>query len=535
MNAVVVSLIAFVGFGFGVFVYSRWLEKLLGVNPEEKTPAYTRGDGVDYVPAKSWLVLFGHHFSSIAGAAPIVGPVIAVSIWGWSPVLLWVVLGSVLIGGLHDFSALVISVKSEGRSIADISEDVISGRARFLFSLFVFFALILVVAVFAYLCSKTIVTDTRIVFPSLGLIPVAILVGVLMYRVKFNQTVSTLIGLMLLAGLVFLSTYISSDMIGGSLNVWLVVLLIYAFIASITPVNILLQPRDYLSSYLLFLGVISGYLGVFISHPMMKVPYYVSGSASKAYLWPMLFVTVACGALSGFHSLIASGTTSKQIPNQRYARRIGYGAMILEGALAVLAMICVSAGLKDFSSFKEIISTGGPISAFSKGFGSLTRPILGGFGAMIGVVILNAFILTTLDTATRITRYIFEELTSVKNRWISTFIVILLAGFLAWGGRWRMIWPTFGASNQLVATLALFVTACWLLSKNKSFWIAIVPGVLMLATTLTALGLQIIKYFHSHQYLLLCISVILIILACYVLFEVISVLARGMRRESGQG
>ncbi len=526
MNTVIVSLIAFVGFAFGIFVYSRWIEKLLGVDPNEKTPAYTEADGVDYVPAKNWLVLFGHHFSSIAGAAPIVGPVIAVSIWGWSPVLLWVVLGSVLIGGLHDFSALVISMKNKGRSIADISEDVISKRARLLFSLFVFFALILVVAVFAYLCSKTIVTDTRIVFPSLGLIPVAILVGILMYRIKFNQIASTLIGLALLSGLIVISTYISPNLIGGTLNVWLVVLLVYAFIASITPVNILLQPRDYLSAYLLFFGVISGYLGIFITHPTMNAPFYVSGSSSQAYLWPMLFVTVACGALSGFHSLIASGTTSKQISNQRYARRIGYGAMILEGALAVLALICVGAGLKDFTSFKEIMSTSGPISAFSKGFGTLTEPLLAGFGAMIGVVILNAFILTTLDTATRITRYIFEELTSIKNRWISTGIVIVLAGFLAWGGRWRTIWPTFGASNQLVATLALFVTACWLLSKNKPFRIALIPGILMLATTLTALGLQILKYFHSKQYLLLGISVLLIILACYVLMEVIRVLMK---------
>ncbi len=530
MNAVIVSLIAFVGFAFGILIYSRWIEKMLGVNPGEKTPAYTKYDGVDYVPAKNWLVLFGHHFSSIAGAAPIVGPVIAVSIWGWSPVLLWVVLGSVLIGGLHDFSALVISIKSQGRSIADISEDVISKRARLLFSLFVFFALILVVAVFAYLCSKTIVTDTRVVFPSLGLIPVAVLVGFLMYRIKFNQIAATLIGLGLLAGLIIFGTYVSVDWISGSLNVWLIVLLIYAFIASITPVNILLQPRDYLSAYLLFLGVISGYLGVFITRPVMSAPSYVSGSAFEASLWPMLFVTVACGALSGFHSLIASGTTSKQISNQRYARRIGYGAMILEGALAVLAVICVSAGLQDFTTFKEIMSKGGPIAAFSNGFGEMTKPILAGFGTMIGVVILNAFILTTLDTATRITRYIFEELTSIKNRWVSTSIVIVLAGSLAWGGRWRIIWPTFGASNQLVATLALFVTACWLLSKNKSFWVALVPGILMLATTLTALALQILKYFRTGQYLLLAISALLIILACYVLIEVIAVLVAGRNR-----
>jgi len=531
MNAITVSLIAFVGFAFGVLVYSRWIENILGVDPDEKTPAYTKSDGVDYIPAKNWLILFGHHFSSIAGAAPIVGPVIAVSIWGWSPVLIWVVLGSVLIGGLHDFSALVISIKSQGRSIADISEDVISKRARLLFSLFVFFALILVVAVFAYLCSKTIVTDTRIVFPSLGLIPVAILVGFLVYRIKFSQVGSTIIGLTLLAGLIILGTYVSPNLIGGSLNTWLIVLLIYAFIASITPVNILLQPRDYLSAYLLFLGITSGYLGVFITHPVMNVPSYVSGSAANANLWPMLFVTVACGALSGFHSLIASGTTSKQIPNQRYAKRIGYGAMILEGALAVLALICVSAGLKSFGAFKQIMEYYGPIPAFAKGFGVLSAPILGKYGAMIGVVILNAFILTTLDTATRITRYIFEELTSIKSRWFSTAIVILLAGFLAWGGRWRAIWPTFGASNQLVATLALFVTACWLLSKNKPCWLALIPGIFMLATTLSALVLQIIKYFRAGQYLLLGISVILIILACYVLIEVIAVFRKGRNQK----
>ena len=522
MNSVYIVLGALGVFTAGVVFYARRIAFQLDINPQEKTPAYTKYDGVDFVPAKHWLILFGHHFASIAGAAPIVGPVIAVSIWGWGPALLWIVLGSTLIGGVHDFTSLVVSVKSGGSSVADIAKDTISPRARYVFSLFVFFALILVVAVFGYLCAKTFVSDSRVILPSLGLIPVAIFIGFLIYRLKFSQFLSTLLGLLSLAGLIVLAQRYNFSFWKGNINIWLVILLIYAFFASTAPVNILLQPRDYLSAYLLFFGIGVGFSGIFITHPNFSAPWYIKGSAVRFHLWPLLFVTVACGALSGFHALIASGTTSKQLPNQKYARRIGYGAMILEGVLALLALLSVSAGLR-FSSFQAIMAKSGPIVAFSRGFGTVVAPLLGKSGAMVGIIILNAFILTTLDTATRITRYIFEEITHIHNRWASTLVVIVLAGFLAWGGRWRTIWPTFGAANQLVASLTLFILSCWLLSRRRPFLFTFIPGLFMVATTIAALVVQIIRYFSKQEYLLLGISIVLIALALYIFSETLRV------------
>lgn len=531
MNSLIVAIIAFGCFALGYIFYARFIERRLDVNPQEKTPAFTKYDGVDFIPAKNWLILFGHHFSSIAGAAPIVGPVIAVSIWGWGPTLVWIIVGSIILGGLHDFSSLVISVKNEGRSIADIAREVISPRAKYVFSLFVFFALILVVAVFAYLCAKTLVTDARVIVPSLGLIPVAILIGFLIYRIRSNQVFATAVGLLLLFGLIILGYRVPSNLTGNSLNFWLIILLIYAFFASITPVNILLQPRDYLSAYLLFLGIGVGFVGIIISHPYINAPLFSVSKKSFLPLWPMLFVTVACGAVSGFHCLIASGTTSKQLPNQKFARRIGYGAMLLEGILALLALLCVSAGLKNFSTFQEIMKNSGPIVAFSQGFGKISRPILGKFGPTIGIIILNSFILTTLDTATRITRYIFEEITKVKNRWLSTTVVIILAGYLAWGKRWQAIWPTFGASNQLVASLALLVITCWLLVKGKPYLLTLISAIFMLFTTISALSIQSIKYLKTKQILLLITSATLIILAFFIFIEVIQLLRKKLQKK----
>ncbi len=531
MNSLVIIGGVGILFCFGFFIYARYIEKILEIHPEEKTPAITEYDGVDFIPAKNWLVLFGHHFSSIAGAAPIVGPIIAVSIWGWFPSLLWIVLGTIFIGGVHDFSSLMLSVKNKGNSIADIAKSVLSHRAKVVFSIFILLALILVIAVFAYLCAKTFITDTRVIVPSLGLIPIAILVGFLLYKTKLNQIISTIIGLVFLGILLFTSNFLSVNLGWIKLEGWIIILLVYGFFASCLPVNILLQPRDYLSAYLLFFGIVVGYLGLILLHPNINLPPFLFSQQEFNPIWPMLFVTVACGAVSGFHSLIASGTTSKQLPNQKYAKRIGYGAMVFEGALAVLALLCVIGGLKNYSTLKNIMEKAGPIGSFSKGFGNITFLILGNFGSLIGVIILNAFILTTLDTATRIARYIAEELTGIKNRWLSTLIVVIPAVYLAWGGRWRLIWPTFGASNQLVATLALLIITSWLLSKNKPFLFAFLPGLFMLFTTIFAFLIQIIKYFRGKQFFLLFISSVLVVLSLYILLEVINVFIKKIKRK----
>ena len=521
MDPCLIILLSFLFYFLGSSLYARHIEKLFEINPSEKTPAYTKYDGIDFVPARHWLILFGHHFSSIAGAAPIIGPVIAISIWGWGPSIIWIVLGAVFIGGFHDFSALCMSVKRDGKSIGDIAEDVISIKARVIFSIFILLSLILLVSVFAYLCAKTFVTDPHIIIPSLGLIPVAILCGLLIYKFKKGQGIVTVIGLLLLFLLILLGEISSLPKI--NIRIWILLLLTYAFFASTAPVHMLLQPRDYLSSYLLFFGIGIGYLGVFISHPSIKMPFYTANSSP---IWPFLFVTIACGAVSGFHSLIASGTTSKQLPNQIYAKRIGYGAIIFESALSVLALICVCAGIKDHSTLKEIFTKGGPILAFSKGFGNISYPLLKRYGLSIAVVILNAFILTTLDTATRISRYVFSEMTGIKNRFLSTLIIITFAGFLSLSGKWRAIWPTFGASNQLIAAFTLLIATCWLMIRKKPAKLTLFLSIFMLLTTISAIFLQLKRYLRNGQKALSFISLALIITAIFMSLEAIRALRR---------
>ncbi|MEW6102163.1 MAG: carbon starvation protein A [Candidatus Omnitrophota bacterium] len=516
MNGLLISVIAAILFFLAYRFYAKKLEALWGIDPKRPTPAYSKYDSLDYIPAKNWLVLFGHHFSSIAGAGPIIGPVIAVMLWGWLPALLWVVFGTIFIGGVHDFGSLITSVREGGSSVADIASSVISKRAKVIFSLFVWMALILVIAVFAYFCADTFVKEPKIVLPSLGLIPVAIVVGYLLYSLKINNVLATLFGLVILGGLIFLGNILPLQ---SNIMVWYLVLFGYCYLASILPVNILLQPRDYLSSFLLFFGVIAGYLGLFFSKVNITVPAYHSWGSSQGYLWPMLFVTVACGAISGFHSLISSGTTSKQIASERHIKRIGYGGMVLEGLVAVLAIAAAGVLFLPTDNFEEKLKVLTPINIYGRGFGIITKNILGQNGEFIAITVLNAFILTTLDTATRIARYLSEELFHIKNRYLSTMVIILISAGLAISGKWNKIWPVFGASNQLVAALALLVLTSWLLSKKKPFKAMLYPALFMLITTLAALVLQAIKYFQARDTVLFIASLTLIVLAGFMVYE----------------
>jgi carbon starvation protein len=529
MNSLVIVIISLVLFVWAYRYYAKKFETLIGIDPKRSTPAFAKFDSVDYIPARNWLVLFGHHFSSIAGAGPIIGPVIAVMLWGWFPALLWVILGTIFIGGIHDFGSLVISVREGGSSVADIAQHAISKRAKVIFSLFVWLALILVIAVFAYLCADTFVKQPKIVIPSLGLIPVAMIVGYLMYHLRANSIRTTVLGLLLLAGLFFLGNAFPVKL---QVNIWIGILFVYSFFASILPVNILLQPRDYLSSFLLFFGAGIGYLGLFLTRPTITMPYFYKSSVGGGeYLWPMLFVTVACGAVSGFHSLIASGTTSKQLANERHAKRIGYGAMVAEAAVALLAILACALLFKRGENLHTTLKGLSPIEIYGNGYGLMSKSILGGYGPFIAITILNAFILTTLDTATRIARYLTGELFNLKGRYVSTLIIISLSAVLAFSGKWQKIWPIFGASNQLVAALALFVLGCWLLSRHKPAGMALWPGVFMLLTTIAALGLAAVKYLKNKETLLLGISALLILLASFMVFEVSKVIIYRAKRR----
>jgi len=404
----------------------------------------------------------------------------------------------------------------------------------------------LIIAVFAAVAGNTLASKPQVVIPTFGLIPVACLVGLMLYRWKLNQIAATLIGVGCLFGLIYWGYHVPIDLKQlGQLgpidlasqtgSVWTIVLLIYAYIASVLPVNILLQPRDYLSTFVLYFGLLFGFIGLAITRPVMHAPAFISyQSQGGAPLWPMMFVIVACGAVSGFHSLIAAGTTSKQLALKKHAKRIGYGAMILEGVLALLAMICVTAGLywvktegvADNLVYPLLMKKNNWILAFGEGYGQITKPIFGVFGTLIAITTLKTFVMTTLDSATRIGRYITEELldglvrhkdTKRKpvNRYLATLFIIVPAAFLALGA-WKSIWPVFGAANQLVAALALLVATVWLKRAGKQYWYTALPTIFMFVTTIAALVYQINEFWQDKK-MLASVGVVLLGLTAFMI------------------
>ena len=521
MNSLIIVTGCGVLFLFGYAVYSRLVERIFKIDPKRKTPAYRKYDGVDFVPAKHWSILFGHHFASIAGAAPIVGPILAISIWGWGPALVWVVLGTVFIGGIHDFCSLIISVRHDGSSVADVAEDVISKRAKVVFLAFVWLTLILVISVFVNICARTFVVKPEIVIPSVGLVPIALVAGVMLYRLKFRQPITTVLALAMLAGAIFLGKLYPVALGKNALMIWNIALFAYAFVASIMPVNILLQPRDYLSSFLLVLGIAFGYAGIFMTQPELNFPMFLGWAPKESLrLWPILFVTVACGAVSGFHSIVASGTTSKQITNEKDDRKIGYGAAIAEGILAVMAVILIAAAFSDKLMLKEVVEKGaGPVGAFGIGYSEITKGFLGVFGGLFAMIVLNSFILTTLDTATRICRYLTQELFKIKSRFTATAIVVALSAWLGLSGAWSEIWLIFGSANQLIAALTLIVITSWFLSKKKVVMYTLVPAVFMLVTAMGALVSRSIEYANGGKNILFIFTIVLMALGVFVLLE----------------
>ena len=527
MNALLIALIGLSLFALGYFIYASFIEKhVWQVDLSKKTPAILKEDGLDYIPAKHWTILFGHHFASIAGAGPIIGPVIACTLFGWGPALLWIVIGSIFIGGIHDFSALMLSLRHHGATVGHVAESVLSRRSRIVFSIFLWLALILVVAVFAAVTAKTMVEEPRIVIPTLGVIITAVLLGIMLYYWHMKQWLATVISLGLMAFFIYLGLQFPVVVyLPQALTFWIIVLLGYAYIASIVPVNILLQPRDYLSAFILFFGLVLGYLGIFVTLPKMNTPMFVGFQSSEGPLWPMMFVIIACGAISGFHSLISSGTTSKQLPHKPAAKRITFGGMILEGVLSLLAIIAVCAGLQWTGGtpglvYPELMKEKGWIVTFGVGYGQIVAPLVGStVGSLIAMFTLNAFVLTTLDSATRITRYITEEtfgealgLKILKNKHASTLLIVLLAMWLALGS-WTSIWPVFGASNQLIAALVLLLASVYLYQKKRPTIYTLIPAIFMTITTIGALIYQMVIFFQSNNLLLFTIAAVLLVLA----------------------
>ena len=512
----------FIGYRF----YAGRLDSEL-IHPDAKrvTPALEQNDGVDYVPSKP-LVLFGHNFASIAGAGPVIGPIIAMHHFGWAITLVWILLGNVFIGAVHDYLTLMVSVRNRGSSIADIAESTMGYRAKAVFAIFLVLAMLLVIAVFGVVAAKTLIAQPEMVFPTFAIIPVSVILGWCIYKKNFNLKMASLIAVLA----VILNIYIGfqiplslpeEGIMGFSpLIFWFIVLMIYAGIASILPVQILLQPRDYLSTYILFGSMALAILGLLWVGPELNTPAWRGAmSEGQGPVWPMLFVLVACGAVSGFHSLVAGGTTSKQLANEMQGKIISYGGMLTEGVVAVVTVLLVGGGLYwvapqgggiDMTQlgFRETLQSGGWILAFGNGFGNIVHQMLPflsfTFASMIAVLALNTFVLTTLDTAVRITRFLVQESLGdkvfvFKNKYVVTVTVVFAAYLIGATDGWQKIWPIFGATNQLIAAVALFVVATWLMAVKKPTQYVLYPAIFMVVTTIGALAWQAYRFFTAPQ------------------------------------
>ena len=512
----------FIGYCF----YAGRLESEL-IQPDEAqaTPAVEKNDGVDYVPSKP-LVLFGHNFASIAGAGPVIGPIIAMHHFGWAITLVWILLGNVFIGAVHDYLTLMVSVRNRGSSIADIAESTMGYRAKAVFAIFLILAMLLVIAVFGVVAAKTLIAQPEMVFPTFAIIPVSMILGWCIYKKNLNlQMVSTIAVLAVVFNIyIGFKTPIPLPEEGvmgfPPLIFWFVILMIYAGIASILPVQTLLQPRDYLSTYILFGSMALAILGLLWVGPELNTPAWRGAmSEEQGPVWPMLFVLVACGAVSGFHSLVAGGTTSKQLATEIQGKIISYGGMLSEGVVAVVTVLLVGGGLYwvapqgsevDMAQlgFRETLQSGGWILAFGNGFGNIVNQMLPflsfTFASMIAVLALNTFVLTTLDTAVRITRFLVQEslgekIPTFKNKYTVTTTVVFVAYLIGATDGWQNIWPIFGATNQLIAAVALFVVATWLMAVKKPTQYVLYPAIFMVITTIGALSWQAYRFLTASQ------------------------------------
>ena len=525
MNAAVLLIISIAILVVGYIFYGGWLSKKWGVDPNKVTPAHTMEDGVDYVPAKA-PVLMGHHFSSIAGAGPINGPIQA-AVFGWVPVALWVLIGGIFFGGVHDFGALFASVRNKGKSIGTVIEDSIGLKAKRLFLIFAYLTLLLVVAAFASIVANTFKAtflengavdiaassaNASTAMISIFFIVLAIFFGFFVYRRNAPLGVSTIIGVALIAvamivGLKWHPLYLSYE-------TWMIICGIYILVASVTPVWILLQPRDYLSSFLLYGMMILAVVGIIGCHPSIDTMPAFTGfkdtlaptGSSIGYLFPALFVTIACGAISGFHSLVGSGTTAKQLNREQDAQPIAYGGMLIESALAIISLCAVAYIWKDYADGTTVV----PTAVFAGGLSAMLGELFGAGAQSVTysmlILAVSAFCLTSLDTATRLARYMFQEfwvkpgedpknLTGARkvltNPYVATAITVVIGIALGMTG-YAKIWALFGAANQLLAALGLLAVAAWLGKIGRNNKMFIIPMVFMLLVTLTSLVFTII-------------------------------------------
>ena len=531
MNGLTLLLGATALFLVGYAVYSKFLSRVLGIDPSRPTPAHTRQDGCDYVPAHP-TVLFGHHFAAIAGAGPIVGPVLAAE-FGWAAVTLWIVFGCILIGAAHDMIALFLSVRHDGESIGSVIGTILGRPGKILFLLFSWSALILVVAEFNRQIAGTFVADPAIATASLLFIGEAILFGLCVYRFKMPVLWASLIFVPLMFAFVWIGNVIPFDIVKllgitpeTAGMVWILTLLVYCFFASTCPVWILLQPRDYLNAYLLYAMMALGFLGVFIAHPTLNIDAFtgfsaVGRSGGTDMLFPFLFVTVACGACSGFHALVASGTTAKQLSSEKSIRPIAYGGMLLEGVLAMIALIGVAGTYLNQADYVAAVQAKEPVQMFASTIAGFCVKLFTGLGLgtetgkriaeSFMLLSVSAFLMTTVDAGTRLARFSWQELVSAfrggeekeaatraaspaykvcHNMYVGTFVVVALAAALLLGNpkAAKQLWTIFASANQLLASLTLLAATLWFIKNRKPCWMTAVPMVLMLGVSSWALS-----------------------------------------------
>lgn len=567
MNSIALLLVGLSAFATGYVVYSRYIaHRIYRLDPHFRTPAHEFEDGVDFVPTNRH-VLFGHHFTSVAGAAPIVGPAIAV-IWGWLPAFLWVVLGTIFAGAVHDFGTLWIATRHKGRSIGTLAESIVGSRARVLFLLIIFFLLLLVNAVFAVVIANLLLANPGAVLPVWGALAVALVVGLLIYRTGVGILWPSLAALVILYGLIWLGQYFPyelPDLVGfeataaqladaggdpavaaaaartdGVRTGWVVILFAYAFVASVLPVWLLLQPRDYVNSHQLFVALGIIFLGVLLTNPPVVAPAVNRALPPDAPSWfPLLFITIACGAISGFHGLVASGTSCKQLDKETDARYVGYGGAVGEGILALTSILATTAGFAVFvgiDGWHEHYGTwarasAGATTAFVNGVGVLAEGIgiPHAVATIFAAVVVITFAATTMDTGVRLQRYIIAELGAqyrlqwVQNRWVATTVAVVSCAALALGldrgaGGMRL-WPLFGTTNQLTGALSLLVVTLFLLALKRKIWITAVPMAFLLVMTTWAMIVNLARYVTQDQTLLLGVAGAIFVLELWLVLE----------------
>ena len=559
MAALLIMVLAFAGYLIMYHLYGKFIgNKIFALSAAAKPPSVEFEDGIDYVPTKK-EVIFGHHFTSIAGTGPIVGPAIAI-IWGWVPALIWVFVGSIVMGAVHDFGALIISMRNQGKSVADYTAKYVNSRTKFFFFVIVFLELWIVIAIFGLVIAVVFTMYPQSVIPVWLEIPIAIYLGYLIYKKGKNVMTWSIIAVIVMYATFIIGYYVPFKMptILGipPTGVWTIILLAYAFIASTLPVTTLLQPRDFINSHQLVIALVLLFFGVLVAafsgNLHIVAPAVQAAPAKAPPMWPFLFITIACGAISGFHSLVSSGTSAKQVRSEDDSLFVGYGSMLMEGVLATMVIIAVAAGIgmgytpkggealtgvaawtTHYSSWAAAAGLGSKISAFVVGAANM----IGSLGIPKGVclvimgVFVASFAATTLDTATRIQRYVVAELFGhlklnfLTGRYIATFIAVGSALVLAFvtgaGGKGALtLWPLFGAVNQTLAALVLIIITIYLQAKGGLKWmVSGLPAIFMSVMTIWAVIMNQFKFLGAQNMLLTVINVCILVVAVWIAVE----------------